>query len=399
MSNVSDDRLKQIFRQKLKNYEPLPAETSWERIQGKLPVGQGSTSGIVSGSMIALFLLTSVLLRSTTGGEGHLSISERQKIAATESAKPCAPDLESPDLKPMLHALPGNQHSTASESIQKSESDGIGTTRDYRQRRTFIAKNLTPDSIVHASSSVESRPDFLLTKTSLIDLSQVELPQLSEIIRVQLDSLNTGQNDRNEPEAYDSVRQKREQKPIRGFAVLRITPFYNSGIFTPLLADAVRVGGFSQSKGLLKNRLGLMLEIGYHSKLFDQFDVEYFAGYKVFSKNMEYTTTVVEERTTEKTVHRISGLTHVLRTGVAIRPSFQPVVFSIAYEKAFGSFTAHTGNQLINLGLGVEKKINSRVSLRPGISYGISIDGVIRHFNYKPIGWNLEIAWRLGDKP
>jgi hypothetical protein len=406
MSNVSDDRLKHIFRKKLKNYEPLPPEASWERIQGKLPTAQSSTSRVVSGSIITLFLLTSVLFpltpilfRGTTAVGNYLSSSEQQKLATTESGRPDSLDFASLDSTQMLHTLPCNQDVTAGESTNKSESGRIGTTRSNKQRGAFIVKSVTPDSIFHASPKVESCLNFSLSKTSLIYFSQVELPQLDEIALVRFDSLSRRQNERSRDEADKSTQQKRAQKPLAGYPVLRMTTFYNSGVFTPLLADAVRVDRFSQSKRLLTNRVGFMVEIGYHNTLFDQFHVEYFAGYKFFSKELEYTTTVVEERTTEQTVHRISGLTHVLRTGVAIRPSFQPVIFSVAYEKAFGSFTVHTGNQLINLGLGAEKKINSRISLRPGISYGISIDGVIRHFNYKPIGWNLEIAWKLGDTP
>lgn len=394
MSNASDDSLKKIFQRKLKNYESLPSEKSWIIIHGELTRAKRGTSVVVWGSVVILFLLTSVVFRDTTPAANYLSISEQQKSSSTESVSPRSFDFAHADSTQGLHTLFCNQDTMLSESILKSESDRISSTQSRKKHKALMAKSVTPDLIIEASPKVVSRLDFRIRKDSLIYFKHLELPQLDEIALVRLDSLSRRQNECSTEEAVKSTRQERVRRQLTGYPVLRITTFYNAGVFTPLLADAVQADRFSQSKRLLANRLGFMLEVGYHNKLFDELDMEYFGGYKVFSKELEYTTTVVEERKTAQTVHRISGLTHILRAGVAIRPSFQPMVFSIAYEKAFGSLTAHMGNQMINLGLGAEKKINSRISLRPGISYGISVDGAIRHFNYKPIGWNLELIWK-----
>lgn len=401
MSNVSEDKLKQFLQKKLRSYESLPSEKSWESIQSKLLTEQSNTSGGMTGSVITLFLLISFLLRSTTIGEMCPSKLERQKLIFTQSAKPNPLDFLTMDAKKtVLTSSARNSYAVELGGTPELESGKTDTHQSDEQSETFIANTPTFDSINQANSNLESRFDFPLEKPPLIHFRQISLPQISEMLPVKLDSLNMDKNGRNMSETDDSKQQKGEQKAIRGFLVLKITPFYNSGIFTPLLTDGVQVGQFSQSKELLKNRLGLMLEIGYQGKFFDELDVEYFAGYKVFSKEMEYVSTVAtEERATEQTAHRISAVTHILRAGVAIRLSYQPIVFSVAYERAIGSFTEHIGKQLISVGLGVEKKLSSRISIRPGIFYGLPVNGVIRHFSYRPIGWNVEIAWELGDKP
>lgn len=395
MSNASDDRLKKIF-QKLRNYEAPPSERSWESIQSKLPSGRGGISGVVSGAVIMLFLLTAVLFRSTSEIENHSSDLIRPKRAFSELSKPNQTNTKALYPKKSVPTPSAkSQNVRESESWQNPKPGRIGPVGVNKPEEIYDTIRSNPDSVRQEQPNFENHRDNVLTKTIPTDLTQFEQP-LTEAALTRFDSLVRELNKSVQGAPHDSARQINKQRPLSGFAVVRVTPFYNSGVFIPLLEDAVRVGQFSQSKNLMKNRLGLLLEVGYHSKIFDKIDIEYFAGYKVFSKEMQYTTTVVtEERTTKQSIHKVSATTHILRAGVAIRPSFQPAIFSIAYEKAFGDFTTHSGSQLISFGLGAERKINNQISVRPGISYGISIDGNVRHFNYRPIGWNLEIAWRL----
>lgn len=397
MRTASDDRIEQIFQQKLKDFESMPSENSWKQIQSKLPLKTTRIWGVLR-PIIAGLLLISVVFQSAEIGEKHHFLLEKQKPPFTESFRLQPFDLTSPDSTHVSQRPTQlNVSETSSGKIQKPGSAHMGSFRDTVLSRTFNSKRLELDSVLHTQSDLDKHNKHQLNKATAMSVAQLR-PVLKQISHERFDSL-TGELTKVVPTEFaDSTRQKRKQTLFSGFTVLKITTFYNSGVFTPLVADAVRVDKFSQSTSLLANRIGVALEVAYHKKLFDRVYMEYFAGYKVYSKELSYRTTRVEERTTEQTIHRITGLTHVLRTGVAIRPSFQPVAWSIAYEKAFGSFTEHTGDQLISVGLGVERKINSRVSLRPGISYGMSINGNIRHFSYKPIGLNLEVIWRPASK-
>jgi hypothetical protein len=424
MSDLSDDKLKSLFQKRLGNYEAKPEENSWKLIEKKLPppsLRPGQRALMIIGTAIVVsVLLTAIVIPSTQGDSNGLEVAllpekpEAERLITVDSA------MHNQEMEEIT------QNVTSNENILEYEV--TKSTRRVKESRRIITTIERHDVDSTNNEGVAEIP-IKNSQSNAPEKSTLEsLPNetISNVQRKPIVRMNHGEQNRTISKAsedsllrkadtlllegvvaslpkLDSTMKEKETHYSSNHWLFKLVPFYTTGVFMPLPGDNVDVGDFSQSTNLLNNRLGLAIEVGYCQVLTRKINVEYAIGYKIFSKDFEYTATEVGlERNFEVSRNKISAISQVIKAEAMLKSAFlssrHPLLFSLSYEKAFGSLTPHIGGSLLNYGLGFEKTLGDKMFLRPMISYGIPLGNNAEHFRLRPVGWNLEIVWKLQRK-
>ncbi|MEQ1587598.1 MAG: hypothetical protein ABL895_17060 [Cyclobacteriaceae bacterium] len=419
MGSISDTKLKSLLQEKLSNYESDPSPRSWERIQNDLP--QTGVSGIRSSTVkfalvvVVLTFLNGVVQKYYKNLPAPSTTHSPQSAFLTDSSSHNKKLWDPPKqmATSSIKDIAVDQAPRFDSSFVKYSTSGVGASHfsagtqdlvlvNVLLKETYILENNEVDADSLGSSDKEI--NIFTDQFTPIKPLPGESFDLNKVFEFQDSISEIDVHSRHIPNnRLDSLSSYTTHSQLsRGHWIAKFAPLYMTGVFIPLTRDNILVSNYVQSPNILKNRLGLTLEFGYHHMLSKKNQLEYTIGYKVFSKDIVYTTTFLSaERNTEVLTSRISGVNHLIKIGASLRSLMfsrnYPMLVSFSYEKGLGPITAH-GGSIINYGFGFETSIAARWSLRPMVSYGIPQLKHVEHFAFRPIGWSIEVVWKLSQK-